>query len=108
MSDDYRDYLEGIYDIDIDKATSMESILQGSGQRVADVVKAMNISEEVKKEQEEAKVREARRILNKDEKDGQSDIFGEYLVDGAVLTCNQATTEDFPTDVEPIPLEKKA
>ena len=85
-------------------------------------MKAMNISEEVKKEQEEAKVREARRILNKDEKDaiteeeinrvfenyGQSDIFGEYLVDGAVLTCNQATTEDFPTDVEPIPLEKKA
>ncbi len=121
MSDDYRDYLEGIYDIDLDKATSMESILQGSGQRVADVVKAMNISEEVKREQEEAKVREARRILNKDEKDaitkeeidrvfenyGQSDTFGEYLVDGAVLTCSQASLEDFKMDGKTIPLEKK-
>ncbi|MCM1251962.1 MAG: hypothetical protein NC321_04010 [Clostridium sp.] len=115
-SGDYTNYLEGAYDLNID-------IRQAIAQRQADYMKAFFTSAMVKVEQKKAREEEARRILHKEEDDeitdeeidmvfanyGLDDRFAEYLVDGAVLTCNQATTEAFEMDgEEPIPLEKKA
>ena len=104
-------YLEGEYD----GQSVGETLVQAS----TDIVEAVLIEREVEKAQEEAKEREKQRIAYQYDVEGavldrwfadyaKDDRFGEYIVDGAILRCNQATTEDFDLpNGEKVILEKK-
>lgn len=97
MSENYEDYLEGNYD---------GNIIQRYKQMKDDEQETIPIVEEIKKKQEEVKEREKERISGQYGVTGteldelfkayaEEDKFGEYLVDGAILKCNQATKEGF-------------
>ncbi len=91
-------YLEGNYD-----GKNMVSL---AGQIAADIAESIVISQEAEKEQEKAKEKEAKRILGKEsvmEEDidkiledyATNEEYKQYLMDGAVLQCNQATLDPF-------------
>lgn len=95
MSEEYEKYLEGNYDVGKEEE-----------QRAEDIKEAIALVKEVKKEQEKAAANEKKRLLEQfgiAKKDldklfadyAEKDLFDEYLVDGAILKCNQATTENF-------------
>lgn len=104
-------YLEGDYD--------GQSVGETLAQASNDIAEALSLVQEAERKQEEAKEKEKERIAEQYDAEGKAldkifadyakeDKFGEYLVDGAILRCNQATLEDFPMpDGEPsICLEK--
>lgn len=92
------DYLEGNYD-----GKNMVSLV---GQIEADIKEAIVISQKAEKKKEEAEENEAKRILGKEsvtEEDidkiledyATNEEYKQYLMDGAVLQCNQAMLEPF-------------
>ena len=94
---DFRRYMEGEYE---------GTLIQKSVQMGADVLRAQVIEQQVISLQKNLLQSEKERIGNENQLDGskldelmeqynEEDKFSEYLVDGAILTCNQATTEDF-------------
>lgn len=94
MGENYEDYLEGNYD---------GNVVQQYKQTKDDEQEAIAIAEEVRKKQEEAKESERKRISKQYGVTGKEldalfadyakeDKFGEYLVDGAVLRCNQGAS----------------
>lgn len=100
MSDNYQDYLEGMYD----RGNTVREYLQMKG----DEEKAKEIVKSVKEIQEEAKRKETERILNKkevtedeinqvfDDYGIEEDKYAEYIVDGAILTCNKVLLRSYP------------
>lgn len=104
----FGDYLEGNYDVGKEEE-----------QRAEDIKEAIALVKEVKKEQEKAAANEKERILKKYEFTGEKidtllaeyakeDKLKEYLVDGAILKCNQATTDNFTLpNGEEVILEKQ-
>lgn len=94
---DFRRYMEGEYD---------GTFFQKSVQMGADVLRAQVIEQQVLSMQKDLLQSEKERIGKESQLDGSKldelmeqynveDKFGEYLVDGAILTCNQATAEAF-------------
>lgn len=104
-------YLEGEYD--------GQSVGETLAQASSDIAEAVLISQEIERKQEEAKEKEKERIADQYGVEGkelesfladyaEKDKFGEYLVDGAILRCNQATTKDFDLpNGEKVILKKK-
>lgn len=91
-------YLEGNYDSD--------NLAISNRQRMNDELEAWQIEREAQKYQETAKESEAKRILGEEQVSdaeiekvfqeyAEEDKWRQYLVNGAVLTCNQATWEPF-------------
>ncbi|MDE7445117.1 MAG: hypothetical protein K2N15_05345 [Lachnospiraceae bacterium] len=108
----FSNYLEGEYD----GKTGVEY----GGQLIVDMAKASMIMHQVEMKQTEAEENEKKRISAQYEVTGEEldklyntyvgeDKLGEYLVDGAVLRCNQATPADFELpNGEKVILEKAA
>lgn len=92
-------YLEGEYD--------GQSVGETLAQASSDIAEAVLISQEVRNYQEDVKESETKRILRKD-KVSEEEIEGimndyatneeykQYLMNGAILQCDQASLEPFP------------
>lgn len=87
-------YLEGNYDSD--------NLAISSRQRMDDELESWQIEREAQELQEAAKESEEKRIKGIEEniedvfeKYAEEDKWGQYLVNGAILTCNQAAWEPF-------------
>ena len=94
---DERKYLEGNYD---------GEPVQQAVQMAADVVRAVNMPKEIRAVQEAVYEKETERLSYEEKATGEKfeelmrnyieeDKYHQYLVDGAVLRCTAATTDDF-------------
>ncbi len=92
-------YLEGDYD--------GQSVGETLAQASNDIAEAVSLVQEVERKQEEAKESETKRILRKDEVSEEeiesimndyatNEEYKQYLMNGAILQCDQASLEPFP------------
>ncbi|MBD5393450.1 MAG: glycoside hydrolase family protein [Lachnospiraceae bacterium] len=109
MGKDYEKYLEGQY---------RGNVVERYKQEKDDEQKAIKIVQEVKEQQEHIMEEETKRILEKENVTsteigkvtadyGMEDKYGEYLLNGAILHCNQASLEDFEIPGDKIVLDRK-
>lgn len=105
-------YMEGNYD-------NSGNIVKRYKQKADDEHRSLQIAEEIKASQEAAYERETESLSYEYQAVGEAftkllkayieeDKYQQYLVDGAVLRCNQATTEDFDYNGGTVVLENKA
>ena len=107
---DEKKYLEGNYD---------GEPVQQAVQMTADVVRAVNMPKEIRAVQEAVYEKETERLSYEEKATGEKfeelmrnyieeDKYHQYLVDGAVLRCTAATTDDFTyAEGETVVLENK-
>lgn len=107
---DEKKYLEGNYD---------GEPVQQAVQMAADVVRAVNMPKEIRAVQEDLSNKEIGRVFNEEKVTDErfeelmrnyikEDKYHQYLVDGAVLRCTAATTDDFTyAEEETVVLENK-
>lgn len=107
---DEKKYLEGNYD---------GEPVQQAVQMTVDVVRAVNMPEEIRAVQEAVYEKETERLSYEEKATGErfeelmrnyieEDKYHQYLVDGAVLRCTAATTDDFTyAEGEKVVLENK-
>ena len=107
---DEKKYLEGNYD---------GEPVQQAVQMTVDVVRAVNMPEEIRAVQEAVYEKETERLSYEEKATGErfeelmrnyieEDKYHQYLVDGAVLRCTAATTDDFTyAEGETVVLENK-
>ncbi len=105
-------YMEGNYD-------NSGNIVKRYKQKADDEHRSLQIAEEIKASQEAVYERETESLSYDYQAVGEAftkllkayieeDKYQQYLVDGAVLRCNQATTEDFDYNGGTVVLENKA
>ena len=105
-------YMEGNYD-------NKGNIVKRYKQKADDEYRSLQIAEEIRASQEAVYERETERLSYEDKAVGEAftkimkeyieeDKYQQYLVDGAVLRCNQATTDDFNYNGGTVVLENKA
>ena len=105
-------YMEGNYD-------SRGNIVKRYKQIADDEHQSVQMAEEIRASQEAVYERETERLSYEYEATGEAftkimkeyieeDMYQQYLVDGAVLRCNQATTDDFDYNGGTVVLENKA
>lgn len=98
MEEDYRKYMEGNYDGDSKQQYKQMKDDKRQAKRIAEEIKTV---QEAILESETERLSYEYKVENKEFEEliksyNQEDKYKEYLVDGAILRCNQATTNDFP------------